>query len=84
MIISFRRGHLFFYNNQKYNILPMKIDKNKIEEHLSGSVFHMVGEAADSLQRECYVVGGYVRDIFLNRPSKDIDFVTVGSGLELA
>ena len=62
----------------------MKIDKNKIEEHLRGMVFHMVGDAADSMQRECYVVGGYVRDIFLNRPSKDIDFVTVGSGLELA
>ncbi|MGN0213776.1 MAG: CCA tRNA nucleotidyltransferase [Muribaculaceae bacterium] len=62
----------------------MKIDKNKIEEHLSDPVFHMVGEAADSLHRECYVVGGYVRDIFLDRASKDIDFVTVGSGLELA
>ena len=58
----------------------MKIDKNKIEEHLRGMVFHMVGDAADSMQRECYVVGGYVRDIFLNRPSKDIDFVTVGIG----
>lgn len=62
----------------------MKIDKNKIDEHLSNTVFHMVGDAADELQRECYVVGGYVRDIFLQRPSKDMDFVTVGSGLELA
>ena len=62
----------------------MKIDEKKIEQHLSKEVFHMVGEAADELQRECYVVGGYVRDIFLERPSKDIDFVTVGSGLELA
>ena len=34
--------------------------------------------------REVYVVGGYVRDIFLHRPSQDIDFVTVGSGIELA
>lgn len=34
--------------------------------------------------RECYVVGGYVRDLLLHRPSKDIDFVTVGSGIELA
>ena len=59
----------------------MKIDEKKIEQHLSKEVFHMVGEAADELQRECYVVGGYVRDIFLERPSKDIDFVTVGSGL---
>ena len=47
-------------------------------------IFDMVGAAADSISRECYVVGGYVRDIFLQRHSKDIDFVTVGSGIELA
>lgn len=39
---------------------------------------------ADGLDRKCYVVGGYVRDLFLNRHSKDIDFVTVGSGIEVA
>lgn len=47
-------------------------------------IFRIVGEAADALGREAYVVGGYVRDIMLGRPSKDIDFVTVGSGIELA
>ena len=47
-------------------------------------IFQRVGLAADSLGRECYVVGGYVRDLLLHRPSKDIDFVTVGSGIELA
>lgn len=47
-------------------------------------IFHLVGEVADSLNRECYTVGGYVRDLFLNRTSKDIDFVTVGSGIEVA
>lgn len=46
--------------------------------------FLSVGRTADSLNRECYVVGGYVRDLLLNRESKDIDFVTVGSGIELA
>ncbi|MBQ9216955.1 MAG: methylated-DNA--[Muribaculaceae bacterium] len=55
-----------------------------ISRHLSQEVFHLVGEVADSLQRECYVVGGYVRDIFLDRRSNDIDFVTVGSGIEVA
>ena len=44
----------------------------------------LVGSVADELQRECYVVGGYVRDIFLERPSNDMDFVTVGSGIEVA
>lgn len=43
-----------------------------------------VGAVADSIGREAYVVGGYVRDLLLGRPSKDIDFVTVGSGIELA
>lgn len=66
----------------------MKMDKEfikqRIDEHLRGSVFQVVGDVADDLGRECYVVGGYVRDILLERPSKDIDFVTVGSGIEVA
>ena len=44
----------------------------------------LVGDVADELHRECYVVGGYVRDIFLERPSNDMDFVTLGSGIEVA
>ena len=56
----------------------------KIASHLEQKVFHLVGEVADELGRECYVVGGYVRDIFLNRASNDMDFVTVGSGIEVA
>jgi poly(A) polymerase len=48
------------------------------------SVFHLVGNCADEMGRECYVVGGYVRDLILKRHSKDIDFVTVGSGIEVA
>ena len=47
-------------------------------------LFHSVGSIADSMNRQCYVVGGYVRDLFLCRHSKDIDFVTVGSGIEVA
>ena len=39
---------------------------------------------ADDLQLECYVVGGYVRDLFLERPSNDIDVVVVGSGIKVA
>jgi len=48
------------------------------------SIFELIGEEADKLGRECYVIGGFVRDIFLGRPSKDIDCVTIGSGIELA
>ena len=65
----------------------MQISENSeqlIAEKLSGKIFRKVGEAADELSRRCFVVGGYVRDIFLQRPSNDIDFVTIGSGIELA
>lgn len=44
----------------------------------------MVSEAAGEMGVEAYVIGGYVRDFFLNRPSKDIDIVAIGSGIELA
>ena len=43
-----------------------------------------VSEVADELGLECYVVGGYVRYIFLERPSDDIDCVVVGSGISMA
>lgn len=55
-----------------------------ISNDISGKEFRLVGEAADALGLDTYVVGGYVRDIFLNRRSKDIDFVAVGSGIALA
>ncbi len=55
-----------------------------LKEDLKNPIFRKIGEIADSLEREVYVVGGFVRDIFLGRESKDFDFVTVGSGIELA
>ena len=51
---------------------------------LDQAVFRLISEAADCLGLECYVVGGYVRDIFLKRPSNDIDIVVVGSGIAVA
>ena len=47
-------------------------------------MFHLIGDVADEMGVECYVVGGFVRDIFLERPSNDIDVVVVGSGIEVA
>ena len=55
-----------------------------IAAKIDRKIFRHVGSVADAMGRECYVVGGYVRDLFLQRHSKDIDFVTVGSGIEVA
>lgn len=55
-----------------------------LKDKLSNPVFRRIGAAADKIGRPCYVVGGYVRDLIIGRHSKDIDFVTVGSGIELA
>ena len=51
---------------------------------LNKDIFHRISSAADSLNLECYVVGGYVRDLFLERTSPDIDIVVVGSGIKVA
>ena len=51
---------------------------------LDHNIFHQISAAADALGMECYVVGGYVRDLFLERPSNDIDIVVVGSGIQVA
>lgn len=56
----------------------------ELKEHFNNKIFKLISETADELGLECYVVGGYVRDIFLARPSKDIDVVVVGSGIEMA
>ena len=58
----------------------MVIDNPKIEN----DILKMVGETADQMGLECYVIGGWVRDLILHRPSDDIDIVVVGSGISLA
>lgn len=51
---------------------------------MAGEVFRRLTETADGLGMECYLVGGYVRDLFLERPTNDIDVVVVGSGIRMA
>ena len=53
----------------------MYLSKKELVSHISAKPFRLVSEAADEMGVEAYVIGGYVRDIFLNRPSKDIDIV---------
>ncbi len=62
----------------------MNIKKEEILAKLEGKIFDILSETADSMGLEAYVIGGYVRDIYLGRPSKDIDVVCVGSGIALA
>ena len=56
----------------------------ELAQILDKKIFHKIGEVADRMGVECYLVGGYVRDIFLERPTNDIDVVVVGSGIEVA
>ncbi len=56
----------------------------ELAQVLDKEIFHQISTAADKLGLECYVVGGYVRDLFLERPSNDIDVVVVGSGIQVA
>jgi poly(A) polymerase len=51
---------------------------------VSHPIFRHVADAANDLGIDAYAVGGYVRDQLLGRPCKDIDFVCVGSGIDLA
>jgi poly(A) polymerase len=55
-----------------------------MKDHLKDRIFKVISEAAGDIDRPTYVVGGFVRDIFLKRQSKDIDIVVQGSGIELA
>lgn len=55
-----------------------------LSEHINNHFFKLITKASRSLNYQSFVIGGYVRDILLKRPSNDIDVVTVGSGIELA
>lgn len=55
-----------------------------MEYKLKNRIFENITEAADEMNQETYVIGGFVRDLFLHRHSKDIDIVTLGSGIKLA
>ncbi len=64
---------------------PMKLYSDQaLAKILDKEIFHLISDVADEMGVECYVVGGYVRDIFLERPSNDIDVVVVGSGIDVA
>ena len=63
----------------------MRVSKEIIQNKLKEDIFIKISEASDDLGVDSYVVGGYVRDLYLKRPvKKDIDIMCIGSGIELA
>jgi len=64
-----------------YNLIDHFLMENY---QLKDEIFTVLSEVADSIGLECYVIGGYVRDLILERPSNDIDVVVVGSGIDMA
>ena len=62
----------------------MYLSQKEILSHLNKDIFRIISQAADELNLECFLIGGFVRDFFLSRPSNDIDVVAVGSGIDLA
>lgn len=60
------------------------MDNKNLGHRIDTKLFKQLSAVADDMNIPCYVVGGYVRDLILNRPSKDIDVVVVGSGIEIA
>ena len=63
----------------------MKIlTQEELRKSIDTPIFRLIGEVADKEGMECYVIGGFVRDLFLQRPSNDVDIVVVGSGIRMA
>jgi poly(A) polymerase len=59
-------------------------NKGQMQQHLSHPVFSTISKTAAEHNLQAYVIGGFVRDILLNRPSKDIDIVVIGNGISFA
>jgi len=62
----------------------INLTTEELKAKFDAKIFQQIQQTADELHYECYVVGGYVRDLFLERPSTDIDVVVVGSGIAMA
>jgi poly(A) polymerase len=62
----------------------IELTREDLVARLDFPIFHDISEVADRIGMECYLIGGYVRDLFLQRPSNDIDVVVVGSGIAMA
>lgn len=70
------------YNDNAYTM--RQLNQEQIKALLDADIFHRLSATADAAGLECYLIGGYVRDLFLNRPTNDIDVVVRGSGIQMA
>ena len=75
------KNRIFVHIN---DIQMINLSEKELKDSLKHPIFRLISETADELGLECYVIGGYVRDIFLERTSNDIDVVVVGSGIVMA
>lgn len=65
--------------------IKMKLlTQDEIIQKIDSPLFAQLTQTADEIGVECYLVGGYVRDLFLERPTNDIDVVVIGSGINMA
>lgn len=82
---SWKNVRVFAYVGKKLYLCARKGQTMVINDpKIENEVLHLIGGTADRMGLECYVIGGWVRDLFLHRPSTDIDVVVVGSGIRLA
>ena len=76
---------LFAYVKKKQYFCNRKSEMMVLNDpKINTPILRMIGETADQLGLECYVIGGWVRDLILHRESTDIDVVVIGSGITLA
>ncbi len=66
------------------NSKEMDVSRREVIDFLDKDIFRLISSVADEMGLECHVIGGFVRDFFLCRPSGDIDVVAVGRGIDLA
>ncbi len=63
---------------------PLKKESMDLRQHIDAPVFHQIARAGSLLEQRVWLIGGFVRDLVMGNPGKDIDVVTIGSGIELA
>lgn len=73
-----------FYSNNNYLCIPVKVNLSRIKDTHVQEVFNALKQSAEHFKKPVFIIGGYPRDFILKRPSKDIDVVIEGSGVELA